>query len=87
MRPSGSNASRPWQLQPLLADCRAQSAEVFAEATDGGLKLRDAAEQDWRAEIGALARILSESGQRSKYGKWRQLTMTSCDGLDHHRPR
>ncbi len=45
VRHSGSNASCPWQLQPLLADCRAQSAEVFAEAPDGGLELRDAAVQ------------------------------------------
>jgi hypothetical protein len=73
VRHSGSNASCPWQLQPLLADRSAQSAEVFAEAPDGRLKLRDAAQQDWSAEIGAHARILSKSGQQSKYCKWRQL--------------
>ena len=66
MRHSGSNASCPWQLKPLLADRGAQSAEVFAEAPYGRLELRDAAEQDWSAEIGAHTRILSKSGQPSK---------------------
>jgi hypothetical protein len=36
----------------LLADGRAQVAEVFAEAPNGGLELRDAAQQDGSAEIG-----------------------------------
>jgi hypothetical protein len=49
---------RPWQLQPLLADRRAQAAEVFAQAPDGGFELRDAAQQDSSAEIGAHRRIL-----------------------------
>ncbi|CAD5366905.1 hypothetical protein RA210_U10559 [Rubrivivax sp. A210] len=43
VRDPGSNASCLRQLQPLLADCRAKSAEVFAEAPNGGLKPRDAA--------------------------------------------
>ena len=77
---SGSKTLRPWQLQPLLADRRAQSAEVFAEAPDGGLELCDAAEQDWSAEIGAHARILSKSGQPSKCGKWSQPPAPTGDG-------
>jgi hypothetical protein len=61
-------------LHTLLADGRAQAAQVFAETPNGGLKLRDTAQQDGSAEIGAHRRILSKSGQPSKCGKWSQLS-------------
>jgi hypothetical protein len=64
----------------LLADRRAKRAEVFAEAPNGGLELRDAAQQDGSAEIGAHRRILSNSGQPGKCGKWRQSTTQTGDG-------
>ena len=70
VRHSGSNTPRPWQLHTLLADGRAQVAQVFAETPNGGLKLRDAAQQDGSTEIGAHTRILSKSRQPSKCSKW-----------------
>jgi hypothetical protein len=83
---SGASASGAWQLQPLLADRRAKSAQVFAEAPNGGLELRDAAQQDGSAEIGAHTMILSKFGQPSKYEKWRQLATNKCDGRGYLRP-
>jgi hypothetical protein len=79
VRHPGSNASRPWQLQPLIAYSRAKSAEVCAEAPNGGLELRDAAQQYGSAEIGAHTRILSKSGQLSKCGKWSQSAPPAGD--------
>jgi hypothetical protein len=70
VRHSGSNTPRPWQLDTLLADGRAQAAQVFAETPNRGLKLRDAAQQDGSAEIGAHGRILSKAQQPSKCSKW-----------------
>jgi hypothetical protein len=61
-----------WQLLPLLADRRAKNAELFAEPPNGGLKLRNAAQQDGGAEIGAHGHTLCESCHSSKRGKWRQ---------------
>jgi hypothetical protein len=69
----------------LLADCGAQGAEVFAEAPDGGLKLRDAAQKDGSAESGTHRGTISKSGHPSKYGKQRQLTTTSGDGRSDSR--
>ena len=80
VRRSGLNTSRPWQLQPLLADRRAKSAEVFAEASNGGFELRDAAQQDGSAEIGAHVWILSKSGQLSKCSKRRHQATPTGDG-------
>ena len=64
----------------MLADRRAKGAEVFAEAPNGGLELRDAAQQDGSAEIGVHTDILSKSGQPSKCGKWSQAAPPTGDG-------
>lgn len=80
MRHSGSNTLRPWQLQTLLADRRAKSAEVFAETPNGGLELRDAAQQDGSAEIGTHRQILRKSGQPSKCSKWSKTSPLTGDG-------
>lgn len=57
-----------------------QSAEVFAEAPNGGLELGDAAQQDRSAEISAHGRILSKSRQPSKGSKWRKVATPTDDG-------
>jgi len=66
VRHSRSNTSRPRYFYALFADRRAQAAEVFAEAPNGGFELRDPAQQDRGTEIGAHKVILSKSGQLSK---------------------
>ena len=48
---SRSNTSRRRQFYALFADCRAQAAEVFTEAPDGGFDLRDPAQQDRGTDI------------------------------------
>jgi hypothetical protein len=66
VRHTRSNASRPRQFYALFADRRAQAAEVFAEAPNGGFEPCDPAQQDRVTEIGAHMFILSKSGHLSK---------------------
>jgi hypothetical protein len=61
VRHTFSNASCSWQLQPLFVDRRTQAAQVVAEALNGGLELRDAAQQHRGTEVSADTRIAHAS--------------------------
>ena len=61
MRLSFSSASCSWQLRPLLADRSAQAAEVVAEPPNGGLELRDAAQQHGDAFVARAQALLSKA--------------------------
>lgn len=55
-----THTSHPRRKQPWLGHRQAKAAKVFAEASNSGFKLRDPAQQDGGAEIGAHARILGK---------------------------
>ena len=60
MRCARSSATGLRRLQPMAADYRPKATQVLAEPAHGSFKLRDPAEEDGGADIGAHDWILGK---------------------------